>query len=74
MVLRKSVTIGANATIVRGVEIGQYAFVRARTVVNPRVFTRSLWVIVKFSWMCVVTAPCLLCRRVRRFRMHLSLL
>lgn len=42
--VRKGATIGANATIVCGVEIGQYAFVGAGTVVLTHVPAHALWV------------------------------
>src|SRR5580698_10153732 len=41
-IVRKGVSIGANATIVCGIEIGQYAFVAAGAVVTKNVLPYSL--------------------------------
>jgi len=54
-VLRKGATIGANATIICGVEIGRYAFVGAGAVVNKGVPDYALVVGVpakKIGWVC----------------------
>lgn len=41
-IIRKGVTIGANATIVCGIEIGEYAFIAAGTVVLQNVLPYAL--------------------------------
>jgi UDP-2-acetamido-3-amino-2,3-dideoxy-glucuronate N-acetyltransferase len=41
-VVRKGVTIGANATIVCGIEIGEYSFIAAGAVVTSNVWAHSL--------------------------------
>lgn len=53
--VRRGATIGANATIVCGVEIGAYAFVGAGAVVREDVPARALVVGVparRIGWMC----------------------
>lgn len=42
--VRKGVTIGANATIICGIELGQYCFVGAGAVVTGNVKPYELWV------------------------------
>jgi len=54
IILRKGCTIGANATIVCGIEIGRYAFIGAGTVVNKSVRDYELITGVpgkKIGWM-----------------------
>ena len=41
-IVRKGVTIGANATIICGIEIGEYAFVGAGSVVTKNVIPHAL--------------------------------
>jgi len=54
--VRKGVTIGANATIVCGNEIGQYAFIGAGSVITKSVAKQALVVGnpgKQIGWMCV---------------------
>ncbi|MBN8543791.1 MAG: N-acetyltransferase [Alphaproteobacteria bacterium] len=53
--LKKGVTVGANATIVCGVTLGEYAFVGAGAVINKDVLPYALMVGVparRTGWMC----------------------
>lgn len=43
IIIRKGATIGANATILCGIEVGQYAFIGAGAVVTRSVPPFSLW-------------------------------
>ena len=54
--VHKGATLGANCTIICGIEIGQYAFIGAGAVVNKNVLPHSLMLGVPakhFGWMCV---------------------
>lgn len=53
-VIRKGSTLGANATIVCGVEVGRYAFIAAGAVVNKNVPDYALVVgvpAIQIGWM-----------------------
>lgn len=53
--VKRGVTIGANATVVCGVTIGQYAFIGAGSVVNKDVKPYAMMVGVparQIAWMC----------------------
>lgn len=54
-IVRKGVTIGANSTIVCGVEIGEYSFIGAGSVVTKNIPPHSLFVgnpAKKVGWVC----------------------
>lgn len=54
--IKKGVSIGANATIVCGVTIGKYAFIGAGSVITKNVCDYELWYGVpakRKGWMCV---------------------
>lgn len=53
--VKKGATIGANATIVCGITIGEYAFIGAGTVVNKNVSSYAMMAGVparQIGWMC----------------------
>lgn len=42
-IIKKGASIGANATILSGIEIGQYAFIGAGSVITKSILPNTLW-------------------------------